>query len=252
MLMPKQLVNHALDLSMTYYTKKSTRGLDHIIWKNETGVLQLPTLPLKLIILGPPAGGKGTCCEVIKSQYKVVHLSTGDILRDNIAKKTTLGEQVKPYMEKGLLVPDELMIDMVTERLSHPDCKKHGWLLDGFPRTGKQAEYMIAKEIIPDIVLCLNVDDKTIEIRMGGRRTDPVTGAIYHMTFNPPPNDEIKNRLITRPDDTLDKIKVRLDHYYKHANEVMSHFHGSVKHIDGNVEAKVGILQVTAILDTLL
>jgi adenylate kinase len=232
--------------------KKSSRGVDRVVWKSETGVVQLPQLPLKLIILGPPAGGKGTACEVIKQQYNVIHLSTGDILRENISKQTLLGSQVRPYMEKGLLVPDELIIDMVTERLAKDDCKERGWLLDGFPRTGKQAAFMISKEIYPDAVICLNVEDKQIEIRMGGRRTDPVTGTIYHMVFNPPPTEEIKNRLVTRPDDTIDKIKVRLDTYYKHANDVMSQFPGAIKHIDGNVEAKVVGLQVISVVDQLL
>ncbi len=248
----KSVGNSVIQALNNVRKKKSLRGAERVVWRSETSIVQLPSLPLKLIILGPPAGGKGTCCEVIKNQYNVVHLSTGDILRENIDNRTLLGSQVKPYVDKGLLVPDDLIMDMVTERLSQKDCKERGWLLDGFPRTGVQAEHMIAKEILPDAVICLDVQDKEIEVRMGGKRTDPVTGAIYHLVFNPPPNDEIKNRLVTRPDDTVEKIKIRLDSYKKHANDVMLKFHGAVRHVDGNVDAKIVGSQVINIIDKLL
>ncbi|KAL0491567.1 adenylate kinase [Acrasis kona] len=204
--------------------------------------------PLKLIILGPPAGGKGTACEVIKSQFGVVHLSTGDMLRDNIVNMTPLGIKVKPYLDKGALVPDDLIVDMVMDRLTKQDCRVKGWLLDGFPRTGKQAQALVNKEILPDAVLCLTVSNEAIEQRMGGRRTDPVTGITYHMTFNPPPNQQVQDRLVTRSDDTPEKIQIRLDTYYKHAADVMSHFPGMIKHIDANAQAtRVGSIVIQTI-----
>jgi adenylate kinase len=222
---------------------KTGEGLSYLELK-ETSSLK----GLKLIILGPPAGGKGTCCEVIKDKYKVVHLSTGDILRDNISKETELGKKVKPFMENGQLVPDELIIDMVTQRLEQEDCKQFGWLLDGFPRTPEQSQFMISKGIIPNAVLVLKVADETVELRMGGRRLDPETGIIYHVKFNPPPNDEIAKRLITRPDDTSDKIKIRLENYYKHAKQVTDCFTGLIIDIDGNGDSKtVGELVVSSI-----
>ncbi len=209
------------------------------------------TEPLKLIILGPPAGGKGTVCEVIKNKYNVVHLSTGDILRENISKETELGGKVKPFMEQGLLVPDELIIDMVTQRLSQKDCQERGWLLDGFPRTPEQSRFMVEKGIVPTAVLVLKVDDSVVELRMGGRRLDPETGLIYHVQFNPAPTEEIAARLITRPDDTSDKIKTRLENYYKHAQAVTSSFEGRTIDIDGNGDSQTVGRIVTDSIDGL-
>ncbi|KAL0490402.1 adenylate kinase [Acrasis kona] len=207
--------------------------------------------PLKLIILGPPAGGKGTACELIKEKYGVVHLSTGDILRDNIARKTDLGNKVKPFMDEGSLVPDDLIVDLVINRLESQDCVDKGWLLDGFPRTPSQSECMVQKNILPTAVLVLKVDDEIVEMRMGGRRLDPETGTIYHIKFNPPPTKEIEDRLQIRADDTADKIKVRLENYYKHSEQVASSFKDLIVNIDGNGSAKEVGEQISKSIDGL-
>ena len=193
---------------------------------------KMTTTTLKGIIYGPPAAGKGTQCEVITSQFGVVHLSTGDILRSAIANNTPLGNeqisysyghilhesllspitadspyhprfiatgiQAKPYMDSGSLVPDDLVIELILNRLRQEDCESRGWLLDGFPRTEAQADALLKAGIIPDVFLVLDVPEEILVERVTGRRTDPVTGKIYHMTFKPPETPEIAARVVQR------------------------------------------------------
>lgn len=176
--------------------------------------------PPKLVISGPPAGGKGTQCEWLVRAFNVVHLSTGDMLRSSIQASAPLGLEAKAYMDAGDLVPDELIIEMILERLSQPDCEKRGWLLDGFPRTRAQAEAMMDKGIVPDAMLVLDVPDEIVVERISGRVLDPETGASYHLTYNPPPTEEIARRCITRSDDNADTVRVRLQNYHDNCNEV--------------------------------
>ena len=143
----------------------------------------------RIIISGAPGSGKGTQCEFIKKKFGVVHISTGDILRDHVKRQTDLGKQAKSFMDKGALVPDELVIALVKDRLSQPDCQKQGWLLDGFPRTAAQAEAMDKEGIKGDSFVLLDVPDSVLVDRCAQRRLDPETGKMYHLTTNPPPED---------------------------------------------------------------
>ncbi|MFN9981871.1 MAG: adenylate kinase family protein, partial [bacterium] len=143
--------------------------------------------PLSIIIAGAPASGKGTQCEVIKELYDVVHLSTGDILRAAVAARTPVGIVAKGYMDAGKLVPDEVIINIVKDRLQEEDCQTRGWLLDGFPRTKAQAEALKEAGVCADCFIFLNVPDEILVERVVGRRTDPVTGKIYHVKYFPPP-----------------------------------------------------------------
>jgi adenylate kinase len=194
--------------------------------------------PMKIVIAGAPAAGKGTQCEVIKAKYGVVHLSTGDILRAAVKAGTELGLKAKEFMDAGQLVPDELIIGVVNDRLSQKDCQEKGWLLDGFPRTKSQADALTASGMIPDCFVLLDVPENVLVERVTGRRTDPVTGKIYHMTFNPPESADIAARLIQRSDDTEEKIKIRYREFQSHIDAIRSSYSDRTIKVDGSLPQK--------------
>ncbi len=195
-----------------------------------------PTAP-KIIIAGAPAAGKGTQCEVIKEQLGVIHLSTGDILRAAVKEGSDLGKKAQEYMDSGQLVPDELITGVVVDRLSQPDCLEKGWLLDGFPRTRAQADALSKEGILPDCFILLDVPQEILVERVTGRRTDPETGRIYHMKYNPPPSD-IEDRLIQRSDDTAEKIIVRYQEFCGHVDSVKSCYEDKMIWIDGSQQQR--------------
>lgn len=201
-------------------TKKIIRGIYSAVELRRPLKLRHPP---KLVISGPPAGGKGTQCEWIVRAFNVVHLSTGDMLRAAIDENSDLGLQAKSFMDQGKLVPDDLIIDLILNRLEKFDCVQRGWLLDGFPRTRTQALVMINKGIVPDAMLVLEVADDVVVDRIAGRVLDPDTGKTYHLTFNPPPA-QVLARCISRSDDNADTIRVRLKTYHDNCSEVMSAF----------------------------
>ncbi|OQR94594.1 adenylate kinase [Thraustotheca clavata] len=175
----------------------------------------------KIVICGPPAGGKGTQCELLVAKHNVVHLSTGDMLRAAIQANTPLGIEAKKYMDAGDLVPDELIIKVVLARLQEEDCRKQGWLLDGFPRTEPQAKAMLEHKIVPNLVILLNVPDEEVIKRISGRRVDLKTGKTYHITFNPPPPDV---EVVQRSDDTEATLITRLEKYHENCGAVIDAF----------------------------
>jgi adenylate kinase len=189
--------------------------------------------PPRIIIAGAPAAGKGTQCEFIKSEFGVVHLSTGDMLRAAVQQGSDLGMKAKAFMDAGQLVPDDLIIDVVCDRLKQPDCISNGWLLDGFPRTKSQAEALSAAGMIPDQFILLDVPEEVLVERVTGRRTDPVTGKIYHMKFNPPENDEVAGRLVQRSDDTAEKIVVRYREFQSNIDSIRSSYEDVLTTVDG-------------------
>jgi adenylate kinase len=177
--------------------------------------------PLRIILAGAPASGKGTQAARIREEFGVVHISTGDILRAALKARTPLGLEAEAYMTSGRLVPDRLVVDLVCERLMQPDCRKQGWLLDGFPRTASQAVAIKRRGLLPSHFIYLVVPDEILLERITDRRTDPVTGTIYHLKFNPPPNDpEILARLQHRADDTLESASVRLQQFHRNNKAV--------------------------------
>mmetsp|Transcript_12664 Transcript_12664/g.29399 ORF Transcript_12664/g.29399 Transcript_12664/m.29399 type:complete len:382 (+) Transcript_12664:52-1197(+) len=191
--------------------------------------------PLKLIISGAPASGKGTQCEQIKEKFGVVHLSTGDMLRSAVAAGTEVGKKAKSFMDSGKLVPDDVIIGVVTDRLAEEDCQSQGWLLDGFPRTQAQAKALEDAGVEADGFLFLKVPDDVLVERVVGRRSDPETGKIYHMTFSPPPdNEKVKARLVQRSDDTEEKVKVRLEQFHTNVGAVIGDYQDICVDIDGN------------------
>jgi len=200
---------------------------------------------VKIIISGAPASGKGTQCEKIKENFGVVHLSTGDMLRAAVAAETEVGKAAKEFMDSGKLVPDNVIIGIVKDRLDEEDCKSKGWLLDGFPRTRAQADSLASAGVRADRFLFLNVPDEILVERVVGRRTDPVTGKIYHLTFSPPETDEVAARLEQRSDDTEEKVKVRLEQFRSNVAAVKGCYTNISVDIDGtgtpdDVAAAVG------------
>jgi len=191
---------------------------------------------VNIIIAGAPASGKGTQCEIIKEEFGVVHLSTGDMLRAAVAAGTDVGVKAKEFMDSGKLVPDEVIIGIIRDRLDENDCKEQGWLLDGFPRTAAQAEALAEAGCTADCFLFLDVPDEILVERVVGRRTDPETGKIYHMTFSPPPADdeELIARLEHRSDDTEEKVVVRLEQFHTNVAAVKGSYEDIMVAIDGN------------------
>ncbi|CAN6801999.1 unnamed protein product [Brassica oleracea] len=190
--------------------------------------------PLKVMISGAPASGKGTQCELIVQKFGLVHISTGDLLRAEVSSGTEIGNKAKEFMNSGSLVPDEIVIAMVAARLSREDAKKNGWLLDGFPRTFAQAQSLDKLNVKPDIFLLLDVPDEILIERCVGRRLDPVTGKIYHIKSYPPESDEVKARLVMRPDDTEEKVKARLQIYKQNSEAIISAYSDVMIKIDAN------------------
>jgi adenylate kinase len=171
---------------------------------------------MRMILIGPPGAGKGTQAQRLVERFKIPHISSGDMLRAAVAEGTELGRQADGFMKAGHLVPDEVVIGMVIERIGKPDAAD-GFMLDGFPRTRPQAEALDAAleraGVSLDFVLLIEVPDELIVERIVGRRTDPVTGAIYHLRFNPPPA-EVAGRVVQRKDDTEEACRARLDKYH--------------------------------------
>ena len=198
---------------------------------------------MNLLIMGPAGAGKGSMSERILNAYPIPHISTGDMLRENVKEGTALGKEAQSYMEAGKLVPDELINAMVEERLQQDDCQK-GYLLDGFPRTLNQAETFteITKKIGKEVecVIALEVDYDVLVERITGRRICSNCAAIYH-TKNHPPKvegvcDVCGGEIVHRKDDTIEQLEVRMDEYNKSTKPVIDYFEklGVVKHIEAN------------------
>lgn len=186
---------------------------------------------MKMVLLGPPGAGKGTQAKLISEKYSIPHISTGDIFRKNISEKTKLGIEAKKYMDNGQLVPDKVTIDIVKDRLTEDDCKE-GFLLDGFPRTVKQAEaldeFLNSADGKIDAALLIDVAEEFILERMTGRRVCSSCGASYHIKFNPSKIDGkcdlCNGDLIQRKDDTEATVKERLDVYSKQTQPLINYY----------------------------
>ncbi|KAJ0984309.1 hypothetical protein J5N97_002665 [Dioscorea zingiberensis] len=204
--------------------------------------------PLKVMISGAPASGKGTQCEMIVEKYGLVHISTGDLLRAEVSSGSEIGTKAKEYMDSGRLVPDEIVTEMVIARLSRQDAKEKGWLLDGFPRSAAQAQSLERLKIRPDTFIILDVPDEILIDRCVGRRLDPLTGKIYHLKNFPPESEEISARLITRSDDTEEKVKSRLETYKKNAQVIFSTYTDLITKVDGNRPKDVIFEEINSLL----
>ena len=194
---------------------------------------------MNLILLGAPGAGKGTQAELLVEQLQIPSISTGNMLREAMANGSDLGKQVKRYMDSGSLVPDDVILSIVAERVSRPDCK-NGFILDGVPRTLAQAEAMDAKGLRIDHVVSIEVDDAVIEDRMTGRRVCTKCGASFHITANPTKQEGIcdfcGNAVSIRKDDAPETVRHRLEVYHA-STEVLKDYYkkqGKLCLVEGN------------------
>lgn len=212
---------------------------------------------MKIIMLGAPGAGKGTHAKKITEKYGIPAISTGDIFRENIKNGTELGKKAKEYMDAGNLVPDELVCDLVVDRLKQDDCKE-GYILDGFPRTIPQAEALTAalakdNDAI-DYALEIFLEDQAIIDRMSGRRVCKSCGATFHVVNIPPKKegicDECEGELITRDDDVPETVKKRLNVYHEQTQPLIDYYKakGILKEVDGTVDMKDVFAAITDIL----
>ncbi|XP_050837046.1 adenylate kinase 8 isoform X3 [Serinus canaria] len=168
----------------------------------------------RILFLGPPGSGKSLQAALIAQKYDVVNICCGQLLKEAVADNTKLGELVKPYIDSEYPVPDNLVLKLLTERLSALDCLSNGWVLSGFPRNVEQGEQLQKAQINPNRVFFFNLPYESIMERLAQRRTDPVTGERYHTTFRPAPTPEIQARLRQNPKDEEENIEKRLNIYY--------------------------------------
>ena len=212
---------------------------------------------MKIIMLGGPGAGKGTQAKMIAEKYCIPHISTGDIFRANIKEGTELGKKAQEYMNKGLLVPDELVCDLVVDRIAQDDAVK-GYVLDGFPRTIPQAEALTnalsAKGEAVEFAIDIEVPDEAIINRMSGRRACVGCGATYHIVNNPPKTegkcDTCGADLIIREDDKPETVKNRLDVYHKQTQPLIDYYKkaGILKEVDGTQNMEDVFASITGIL----
>ncbi len=201
---------------------------------------------MNLILLGPPGAGKGTQATRIVEKYKVPHISTGDIFRENIKNNTSLGQKAQEYMNKGELVPDQLVVDIALDRLGKDDCK-NGFLLDGFPRTVFQAEaldkFLKDKGKGIDLVINIEVEDKMLIERLDARRVCPTCAATYNVIGMPPKKegicDKCNDTLIQRKDDKKETVGNRIKVYHEQTSPLIDYYKekGLIKDFDGMIGA---------------
>ncbi|MCR5210829.1 MAG: adenylate kinase [Lachnospiraceae bacterium] len=213
---------------------------------------------MKIVMLGAPGAGKGTQAKMIAAKYDIPHVSTGDIFRANIKNGTELGKEAKSYMDKGALVPDELTVRILLDRVAQDDCAK-GYVLDGFPRTIPQAEVLDAEliKLNDKIDFAINVDvpDENIVRRMSGRRSCPSCGATYHIVHIPPKQEGVCDKcgaaLVQRDDDKEETVKNRLKVYHEQTQPLIDFYEkkGVLKNVDGTVDSEEVFAAIVNILD---
>ena len=194
---------------------------------------------MNLILLGAPGAGKGTQAELLMQHLGIPSISTGNMLREAMANGSELGKQVKQCMDEGKLVSDDLVLSLVAERTSEPDCK-NGFILDGVPRTLSQAEALDAAGIIVDYVISIEIDDSVIEGRMTGRRVCPQCGSSYHVDNNPPKSegicDNCGTQLVIRKDDAPETVRDRLAVYHARTEVLKDYYtkQGKIRIVNGD------------------
>jgi adenylate kinase len=207
---------------------------------------------MRMILVGPPGAGKGTQAARLVDTFLIPHISSGDMLRAAVKEGTALGKEADRYMKSGQLVPDEVVIGMILERIAKHDCAK-GFMLDGFPRTRPQAEALdqaMAKAGVSlDAVVLVEVPDELIVDRITGRRSDPATGRIYHVKFDPPPAGL---EVVQRKDDTVEAVTTRLAKYHSETAPIIPFYmdKGILKRVDGVGDPDVVTERIKAVLNS--
>lgn len=205
---------------------------------------------MRIILLGPPGAGKGTQAQFICEKFGIPQISTGDMLRAAVKAGTELGNKVKAVMDSGALVSDEIIIELVKERIREPDCA-NGFLFDGFPRTIPQAEALDEAGVAIDSVVEIRVPDEQIVRRMSGRRVHPASGRVYHVEFNPPrqagKDDETGEDLIQREDDKEATVRERLEVYHRQTHPLVQFYQQKAEESDVKFVAVDGLGDVKEI-----
>lgn len=209
---------------------------------------------MRLTLLGPPGAGKGTQAGLLKERYRIPQISIGDILRQAVADGTPLGVQARSYMEKGLLVPDEVIIGIVRERLEKPDCA-NGYIFDGFPRTVGQAQALEAMAEPLDHALSLEVQEEELIRRLTGRRVCEACGALFHVSCRPPRNsgicDRCGGRLAQRGDDREETVRRRLEVYRVETAPLVDHYarRGVLRKVEGHGTVQEVFCRILEVLE---
>ena len=206
---------------------------------------------MRIILLGAPGAGKGTQAKRLSAKYNLLHISTGDIFRENIKNSTDIGKIAKSYIDKGQLVPNDVTVEIVKQRLEQEDCKNQGYLLDGFPRNIEQAIELDKFSKI-DVVLNVDVDFNKLINRITGRRVCPKCGASYHVTTlnGETKCKECKTELIMRDDDNEETVIKRIEVYNKQTAPLIEYYEkqGKLATVDGNLEIEETFKQIVKIL----
>ena len=215
---------------------------------------------MKIIMLGAPGAGKGTQAKKIAEKYSIPHISTGDIFRANIKNNTELGKKAKTYMDKGELVPDELVVDLIMDRFKEADCA-NGYVLDGFPRTiiqaRKLADICSMFNFKIDAVINLDIPEDVLVKRLSGRRTCADCGKSYHIVYNPPKKEGVCDvcggELIQRSDESEEAVQVRIDTYNKQTKPLIDYYTmlGELTNVDGNQSMDEVAEEIYKVLDNL-
>ena len=190
--------------------------------------------PPRLIVCGAPASGKGEQCQRIIAKYGLVHVTTADATRSAITGNTELGAQAKECQLAGAPLPDDLLAKIVVESLASPACEEQGWLLDGFPRNQAQAEALRDAGVTPSALLALDCPDSVLLAKCVNRRFDPATGTFYDTVTNPPPEGEVAERVIQRPDDREEVVAARIANYHEQVEGVASVFPDALRTVDAD------------------
>lgn len=207
---------------------------------------------MRIVFLGPPGVGKGTYAKAVSKEFGIPHISTGDIFREEIKRETELGKKVKEYVEKGLLVPDEIVIEVVKKRLMQPDCAK-GYILDGFPRTLNQAK-ALEEFSPPELAINFVAREDVIVERISGRRICARCGAIYHIKYMPPKYpgicDKCGGPLILRRDDRPEVVRERLKVYHEKFKPILEYYRdkGILVDVEANEQAPIVIPRVIEVI----
>lgn len=199
---------------------------------DKTSPSQAPRRPMRVLVLGPVGAGKEMQCTRLASKFQLVHLSVGRLLRAEMTKSPEFAETIQPYFNNGTLVPDEIVTPIVINRILQSDCKKKGWLLDGFPRTVSQADALAAAGINPNRCVAIEVPDDVALQRCWTRRFDPLTGAMYKDTANA--SQQVRNRLVTRPEDESTCVKTKLMEYSAQKDALFEMYKNVLGTFDGD------------------
>ncbi len=210
----------------------------------------------KIILVGAPGAGKGTVAKGLVDRFELTHLSTGDMLRAAVSAGKEVGMLAKTYMDRGALVPDEVMVKLISERVQHSDCRNSDgsprFLLDGFPRTLPQADALAAEGLAPDLVVFIDVPNEAVVRRLSGRRTCPSCGSVHHIEFAPPLKDGVCDRcgggLVHRSDDHDATIRKRLDAFAAQTAPLVQRYGSVIEKVDGNQLPEVVLKAAVAVL----